>query len=263
METDDWSRSKALGLDEEAIFRSLHAAYPDALLVVDASGAIVLSNQAAETLLGYSAFELVGMNVDQLVPDAIRARHADYRRQYGQNPRSRAMGSQTDLVARRKNGDDVMVEIALSPLQGHGLPLVVAAIRDVGAYPRVKQALLRARYAELLALVGRDAVDARDPQVLLGRAPSIAVQALDAAAVAVWLLNADHASLRLVGSAGDAATALQSQIELSLSETHVGYVLGHAAATRSVICTENRFGFPDAYSAADLQSGLGVPIFDR
>ena len=54
------------------------------------------------------------------------------------------MGRQTDLLARRKDGSEVVVEIALSPLQDRGHPLVVAAIRDIGAYPRIKQALLRA-----------------------------------------------------------------------------------------------------------------------
>ena len=48
------------------------------------------------------------------------------------------MGTQIELVARRSDGSEVMVEIALSPLQSHGLPLVVAAIRDIGAYPRVQ-----------------------------------------------------------------------------------------------------------------------------
>ena len=81
------------------------------------------------------------------------------------------MGTQMELVARRKDGSEVMVEIALSPLQDHGLPLVVAAIRDIGAYPRVKQALQRARYSEHLAQLGRLAVDTRDPQVLLEHVP--------------------------------------------------------------------------------------------
>ncbi|MFX8235198.1 PAS domain S-box protein, partial [Acinetobacter baumannii] len=64
------------------------------------------------------------------------------------------MGTQMELVARRGDGSEVMVEIALSPLQSQGLPFVVAAIRDIGAYPRVKQALRRARHSEHLAQLG-------------------------------------------------------------------------------------------------------------
>src|SRR6476620_10416622 len=139
------------GIDESIVFRSLFVAYPDSLLLVDQRGAIVMANPAAASLLGYSVDELSGLNVDALVPDAIRPRHASYREAYGRAPRPRPMGTQMELVAKRKDGSEVMVEIALSPLQSQGLPFVVAAIRDIGAYPRVKQALQRARYSEFLA----------------------------------------------------------------------------------------------------------------
>ncbi|MDN3920362.1 PAS domain S-box protein [Roseateles violae] len=251
------------GLDEQAIFRSLHAAYPDALLVVDAAGAIVLANQAAEALLGYTGLELVGMSVDQLLPDAIRSRHAAYRKSYDAAPRARPMGTQSDLVARRKDGSEVMVEIALSPLQGHGLPLVVAAIRDIGAYPRVRQALRRARYAELLALVGRDAVDSRDPQVLLQRAPAIAVEALEAAAASVWLLRDGRQQLRPAASAGD-LPGIDGVASADRAAAFAGQVLaeGHPIVVAD-LDEAQRFDIPAAYRAAGLRSGLGVPVFDR
>jgi PAS domain S-box-containing protein len=136
------------GTDELTMFRSLFFAYPDAMLLVDQTGIIVVANPSAERLLGYDQAELMGLNVDALVPDAIRPRHAAYREAYAQAPRTRPMGSQMELEAKRKDGSVVLVEIALSPLQNHGVPLVVAAIRDVGEYPRVKQALKRARYSE-------------------------------------------------------------------------------------------------------------------
>jgi PAS domain S-box-containing protein len=139
---------RAALVDEGGVFRTLFAAYPDALLVVDSAGTIVLANPSAAALLGYGVGELVGTKVDALVPDAIRPRHAEYRSAFGRNPHARPMGKQTELVARRKDGSDVVVEIALSPLQDHGNALVVAAIRDIGAYPRMKQALQRAHYSE-------------------------------------------------------------------------------------------------------------------
>jgi PAS domain S-box-containing protein len=155
-------RALPAGLDERSVFRSLFSAYPDALLLVDAAGTITLANPAASSLLGYALDELAGLSVDQLVPDGIRPRHAAYRDAYAHNPRPRPMGTQMELVAKRRDGSEVMVEIALSPLQDEGLPFVVAAIRDIGAYPRVKQALQRARYSEFVAQMGRLAVDTRD-----------------------------------------------------------------------------------------------------
>jgi PAS domain S-box-containing protein len=254
----------ALGIDEQSVFRSLHAAYPDALLIVDGAGTIVMTNEAAETLLGYTSFELVGMSVDELVPDAIRSRHASYRQAYAQSPRARPMGTQMDLVAKRKDGSEVMVEIALSPLQARGLPLVVAAIRDIGTYPRVKQALLRARYAETLAQVGRDAVDARDPQVLLDRAPAIAVQTLDAAAAMVLLLTADRQSFRVASSAGELVDRVGSPPLATTPDTTSGFALSQG---KPVIVAdwhaEQRLAAPPGWTQAGVASALLVPLSDR
>lgn len=190
------------GLDQHTVFRSLFAAYPDALLVVDRGGRIVLANPAAAALFDYGVDTMAGLAVDALVPDAIRPRHAAYREAYGASPRARPMGTQMDLVARRRDGAEVMVEIALSPLQDHGLPYVVAAIRGIGAYPRVRQALQRARYSEQVAQFGRLAVDARDPQQLVEQAPRVAAEALEIESVALLLLEPHRRELRVAAGVG-------------------------------------------------------------
>ena len=107
-----------------------------------------------------------------------------------------------ELVAKRRDGSEVVVEIALSPLQSHGLPLVVAAIRGIGSYPRVKQALQRARYGEHLAQLGRLAVDSRDPHVLLDQVPAIAAQALEVDVAMVFPLEADRVNFRVASGVG-------------------------------------------------------------
>ena len=67
------------GVEESSVCRSLFVSYPDSLLLVDQAGRIGLANPSAATLLGYSVGERVGLNVDVLVPDSIRPRHASYR----------------------------------------------------------------------------------------------------------------------------------------------------------------------------------------
>ena len=252
------------GIDEYAVFRTLFAAYPDALIVADARGTIVLANPAAAGLLGYSVAELVGLNVDVLVPDAIRPRHAAYRSAYAHKPKPRPMGTGMELVAKRRDGSEVMVEIALSPLQSHGLPLVVAAIRGIGAYPRVKQALQRARYGEHLAQLGRLAVDSRDPQVLLDRVPAIAAEALEVDVSMVFLLEADRLHFRVASGVGHVDGETPGCRVANRLDTPQGFLL---AEGRPVIVddyrTERRFGVPPAYLAAGLASGLAVPLTDR
>ena len=252
-------------LDEtESVFRTLFAAYPDALVVADANGNIVLANPSAGNLLGYSVDELTSMGIDELVPDSIRPRHAEFRRVFGREPKARPMGKQTDLVARRKDGSEVVVEIALSPLQDHGHPLVVAAIRDIGAYPRMKQALQRAHYSETLAQIGRLAVDTRDLQVLLERVPVVAAEALQVDVAMVYLLEPNLLELRVAGVAGVMPGEALGQRIANRPDTSLGFVL---AAGRSVVVEdyrrETRFRVPHDYLDAGLTGAVGVPMSDR
>jgi PAS domain S-box-containing protein len=252
------------GVDEHSVFRTLFAAYPDGLIVTDTRGVIVLANPAATALLGYDNDELVGLNVDVLVPDGIRPRHASYRQAYGQHPKPRPMGTQMDLVAKRRDGSEVMVEIALSPLQNQGLPLVVAAIRDIGAYPRVKQALQRARYSEHLAQLGRLAVDARDANDLLAQVPGVAAEALQVETSRVLLLEPDQRHLRIAAGFGAVPGEPVSGLLPIHPDTPAGLVLreGRAVVIED-LRTETRFTAPEAHLEAGFLSGLAVPLLDR
>ena len=252
------------GIAGVAVFQSMFLACPDAMLLVDSAGAIVLANPAATTLLGYGAGELVGLRVDALVPDNIRPRHAAYREAYALAPRSRAMSTQTELVAKRKDGSEVMVEIALSPLQDRGLPFVVASIRDVGDYPRVQQALRRARYSEHLAQLGRLAVDERNPQVLLDQASRLAATALQLQTALVCLLGEDGLGFRIAAGVG---LLPNQRIGSRLPNTRdrlPGYLLHHP---QPLILPdyrdERRFALPTYLAQAGLTCGIVVPISDR
>ena len=255
---------RLVGSDASSVYRSLFAAYPDALIVADGGGTIVLANPSAAALLGYTVDELVGLAVDELVPDAIRPRHAEYRSAFGRKPQARPMGKQTELVARRRDGSEVVVEIALSPLREQGQPLVVAAIRDIGAYPRMKQALQRAHYSEHLAHVGRLAVDSRDPQVLLDRIPRVAADALEVDVAMVYLLETNTLQLRVASMTGSMRGEAIGHLIPNRPDTSLGFVL---AQGRSIVvrdyALETRFSVPPSYLEAGLRSALGVPLSDR
>ena len=252
------------GFDAQGVFRSLFAAYPDGLIVADGEGRIVLANPAAAELLDYPAQDLVGLTVDALVPDAIRPRHASYRDAYLKAPRARPMGTQMELVARRRDGSEVMVEIALSPLQNHGLPYVVAAIRGIGAYPRVRQALQRAHYAEQVAQFGRMAVDARDPRQLLEQLPRIAVETLQVEAAAVFLLEPNRLDFRVASGVGAVPGEAIGDHVPNRPDTLPGLVLAQGQPVRCDDCnTEPRFVVPPSWRRAGTASALAVPLGDR
>ena len=254
-----------LPADEPNLYRSLFAAYPDALLLVDNAGLIRLSNPAADALLGYGPGELVGKTVEDLVPDSIRPRHADYRHAYGKTPTPRPMGTQMDLSARRRDGSEVMVEIALSPLQGHGLPYTVAAIRSIGDYPRVKQALLRARYSESVARIGRLAVDTRDPQVLLQRIPAEAAEALQVETAILFVLAHDGADFTVAAGVGLLPEETVGMNVPNRPDTLPGYALAHGGEPLVVERYEHerRFPIPPSHLDSGICSTLAVPLSDR
>ena len=128
----------------DAIFCGVLDSAPDGIVVVDREGRIVLANAQAERLFGYGRRELVGRAVEVLLPERLHDAHVDHRVAYQASPRTRPMAAGLDLVARRKDGTEIPVEISLSPLDVGNTLLVTAIIRDV---TERRAALLRERLA--------------------------------------------------------------------------------------------------------------------
>jgi PAS domain S-box-containing protein len=103
----------------------------DAILAVDAAGRIAYANRRTEEYFGYTGIELVGMEIEQLVPQASRDAHREYRDRFINAPRVRAMAPSLDFHARRKDGTEFPVEVSLSPVGGQSGARILATIRDM------------------------------------------------------------------------------------------------------------------------------------
>jgi diguanylate cyclase (GGDEF)-like protein/PAS domain S-box-containing protein len=145
----------AFKLAEER-FRSLLETAPDAMVIVDEGGRIVLVNSQTERLFGYAREELIGEVVELLVPERFAPGHPDHRKTFASDPHARPMGGDLDLLARRKDGSAFPVEISLSPLQTEDGRLVSSAIRDVTERKLARDALAyQARHDSLTGLPNR------------------------------------------------------------------------------------------------------------
>jgi diguanylate cyclase (GGDEF)-like protein/PAS domain S-box-containing protein len=114
----------------EAHLGPLFEASSDSFIVTDAQGMIRHANVACSHLLGYGREELLGQPIEFLVP-ARFADHVRRREEYAQAPHARAMGSKLDLTANHKDGHEIQVDIALTPLELDGERFFVASIRDM------------------------------------------------------------------------------------------------------------------------------------
>ena len=115
----------------DASYGALLEAAPDAMVIVDANGSIVLVNAQAERMFGYPRGELLNQPVELLMPERFRGDHPQRRAAYSQDPRFRPMGASQELYVLRKDGTELPVEISLSPLETPEGALVSAAIRDI------------------------------------------------------------------------------------------------------------------------------------
>src|SRR6266853_3339163 len=136
----------------EGRYRGLLEAAPDAMVVVNPGGDIVLLNVQAENKFGYSRDELVGQKIKNIIPEGFAERLIADALRTAEDALAQQIGTGIELTGRRKNGSDFPIEIMLSPLESAEGILVTAAIRNISVRRAAEQHLVQmeSRYRALL-----------------------------------------------------------------------------------------------------------------
>jgi PAS domain S-box-containing protein len=128
-------------LATEGKFRELLEAAPDAMLVVNREGTIVLVNAQMKNMFGYTRKELLGQNMEMLMPERLRCGPPADRNGFFSNSQMRPMGTNAELYGLRKDATEFPLEISLSPLETEEGTLVVSAVRDITERRRLDRQL--------------------------------------------------------------------------------------------------------------------------
>ncbi|WP_395018608.1 ATP-binding protein [Dongia sp.] len=123
------------------------AGTPDPILIVRGDSTIEYVNQQVHKVLGYTSEELVGQRIERLVPERYRAGHPVHVQGFFADGRLRQMGAGRELFALAKDGKEIPVEIALSPIRTSGSPIVVALMRDITEQKQAQSEIRAAKEA--------------------------------------------------------------------------------------------------------------------
>ncbi|HET8843801.1 MAG TPA: PAS domain S-box protein, partial [Ktedonobacteraceae bacterium] len=172
---------------------------PDALVIVNQAGQIMLVNDQIETLFGYQRAEFVGQPLEMLLPQRFHTAHVLHRERYTTSPRTRPMGAGLELYGLRKDGTEVPVDISLSPILIDGELYVLGAIRDITERRRLQERehIARAEAEARLELL----------QLILDELPT-----------SVYLVQGDDARLVLANRAASAVWGATWQVGQSMED---------------------------------------------
>jgi len=190
----------------EAKFRALMESASQAIIAVNHKGLIELVNNKTEELFGYTSEELIGNNLEMLLPEALREQHKGHRQDFFSRPKVRPMGIGLNLAGRRKNGQEFPIEISLNYVEVGGHSLAISFITDISTRIRLEQELRQSQKMEAVGqLAGGVAHDFNNLlTVILGYSAMV----LDG-------LTADHAfrePLEEIEKAATSAASLTRQL---------------------------------------------------
>jgi PAS domain S-box-containing protein len=247
---------------EDPHYRILFESAPDAILVVDDAGLIRMNNAQAEKLLEASSGELLGMNVDSLVPLAARRKHLQLRAGFAKTTTSRPMGAGLSLHAVKLTGREFPVEISLSSTHRAGFRETIVVMRDVSerlAARRTEAELIRARKLTTLTEL---ALRERDFQSLSDQAVKILIEPFGADLVLILDRSSNDLECLVRSAFGEAADEVRGMCftmpHVPAEHRYPVLVGDDFIGEQSILPNSAQYGFRSFVSAPLFQHGIAI-----
>jgi PAS domain S-box-containing protein len=255
------AREAAERAQAEQKFRMLLEAAPDAMVIVNGRGEIVLVNAQAEKLFGYERAEMLGSPIELLVPHRFRAAHVGKRDAYLSDAVARPLGAGRELLGLRKDGSEIAIEISLSPIETAEGVLVSSAIRDISERKAAEEKVRRAQeQVRVLHEFGSATSTTLDLNELLAALAAKAQALLPSYLVLnVWLKNLKTGAVERFASSDDTGAWM------AIENRAVPTLVAEAMESRTAVYVRNMQTDPraqnnDYFKAAGLVSYLAVPL---
>ena len=258
------AQTMELALSEEK-HRNLVQSAQNAIISTDRSGRIVLFNNAAELIFGYSASEVEGQFLDMLMPEPYRERHREGLRRFLETGNSFKIGSTLELEGLRKGGEVFPLEMSLSVSGESDRLLTTGIIRDVSERKQAEQELKRrVHQQEAVAELGQQALAGIAFTGLMDKAVGLVAQTLDIECCGVLELKSDGKGFLLRSGVGWKAEIMGLEGQNAMPQSRTGYaVQSHEPVISAELATDAQFSTPRLFHDHNLGSSISVAIQAR
>ena len=177
----------------EERFQLVVESAPDAILLVDRHGKIVMVNSQAEKYFGYERANLLGTGVDRLVPERFRNQHPAYRNDFLADPHARPMGAGRDLFGVRRDGSEFPIEIGLTPVETQAGLMVMVTVVDITERKKAERQLEKQNQRlRVLREIDTAILAADSAEVIVGAALSHILELVECRRVSLALIDREN-----------------------------------------------------------------------